>query len=1178
MVETDIKNLETYDPSEIPDEVLRDDWRIVIAWWSQILAGREFTYSREQVINVASLIYEELKKRGTKFKPEEYSEAGKSLFEIVSKGQLEETDAERQLATIMRSGEEMGDVIKLEDVLPIFKDIYTNKPYIYLVGGLCNHPDEGTTGDIDILIRKKKPLDNEMLPTIFRIYRMFPRDMWDRIQILWSNDDFGPFTNYVPLYDQLLERRTDNEITLMSEAGPETRIITARAADEEDQEIDYPEFEPDFNVQDEYNLEDAVRSTKPHILQMAQESRSRGAKPLRFFEMLKGIAGYRKMEKFTPEGVLAVTKEKDYPYEVDEKFDGMRIQLHKKGSKVKIFSIDGSNLTRKLQFMADELGKLKHDVVLDAELTGWKEGFRKGTHIGRSDVSGFMHAKSRLPHLNFYANTFDILFLDGNDLHNKPLSERRAALESIKGTEHIRIVEMKAAKNPTELLAAIKWASSFPGSEGAMIKSLKSQYPLSGMTSKWIKFKVEADIDAEVLEVHQVKNSKAKNYLCIIRTGKGDPIPVGRTYNTSIDAKVGDIIRVAFGNLNEYTDPKTERVWFNWVFPRVIELREDKDKPDNDATARNLVEETNGEKGVKPYPKRYARLLKDIEKAEKQNDFLEAYPDIELAELAQVMDFTSEELGEIIRDNPAKWGNSARLNGVFDADPFLTPGNEEKKWGFVVQNHFRGRSLHQDIRFERPSFLVGYTLNVQKEGNPKDDIDTMEEAKKFASNKTNVKNFKQGTPGAQQIVVEKKAPEPLPWLKYEGVMKPGQVGATKENEGVFDIVATGEVEFGTQKPHFREYWLHDTKKIYGYNGRIVFRLLKNIWKTELTGRGKFVWMAWFTKDQDPYILSKRAVDLGVMPPEGLSWLPRDIRKKVPEEYRYWKQKGKKAKELRDELSELWRKGKIKFDQTALTTEERDTYNKWKKLVNMTKKELEAFIESPEGKIAGLSKEEAQKMGGIKTGRESAKWILKMKNIPPENWTKEMWTWANRQISFISRMRGIKGPLVKPDGSKTRKLTSLLIWGHNPLKDAASDIPESGNFTLSNICWRGPIIVRYGCSRQEHHLFMKGKDDTEVFDIILDGDPIELGKVSAVIGDPKDKEVMSMQGKIPNGTPLNPDKKTPADIKIMEKGTFKADKENPNRIEIEMKGPTFKGKWLLTRTRPKTSLWIFKKAP
>ncbi len=1061
MAETDIKNLETYDPTEVPDEVLRDDWRIVIAWWSQILAGREFTYSREQVINVASLIYEELKERGTKFKPEEYSEAGKSLFEIVSKGQLEETDVERELATIMRSGEEMGDVIKLEDVLPIFKDIYTNKPYIYLVGGLCNHPEDGTTGDIDILIRKKKPLDNEMLPTIFRIYRMFPRDMWDRIQILWSNDDFGPFTNYVPLYDQLLERRADNEITLMSEVGPETRIITARAADEEDkedEEIDYPEFEPDFNVPDEYNLEDALRSTKPHILQMAQESRSRGAKPLRFFEMLKGIAGYRKMEKFTPEGVLAVTKEKDYPYEVDEKFDGMRIQLHKKGSKVKIFSVDGNNLTRKLQFMADELGKLKHDVVLDAELTGWKEGFRKGTHIGRSDVSGFMHAKSRLPHLNFYANTFDILFLDGNDLHNKPLSERRAALESIKGTDHIRIVEMKAAKNPTELLAAIKWASSFPGSEGAMIKSMKSQYPLSGMTSKWIKFKVEADIDAEVLEVHQVKNSKAKNYLCIIRTGKGDPIPIGRTYNTSIDAKVGDIIRVAFGNLNEYTDPKTEKVWYNWVFPRVIEPREDKTKPDNNLTAKNLVEETNGEKGVKPYPKRYSKLLEDIARVEKLNDFLEDYPDIELADMARAMDFTSEELGEIMRDNPAKWGNSARLNGIFDADPFLTPGSEDKKWGFVVQNHFRGRSVHQDIRLERPSFLVGYTLNIQKEGNPKDDIDTMEKAKKFASNKTNVKNFKQGTQGAQQIVVEKKAPEPLPWLKFEGVMEPGQVGATKENEGVFDIVATGEVEFGTQKPHFREYWLHDTKKTYGYNGRLVFRLLKNIWKSELTGKGKFVWMAWFTKDQDPYIISKRAVDLGVMPPEGLSWLPRDIRKKIPKEFRYWKQKGKKAMELRDELSELWRKGKIKFDQTA------------------------------------------------------------------------------------------------------------------------QDIPDSGDFTLSNICWRGPIIVRYGCSRQEHHLFMKGKDDTEVFDIILDGDPIELGKVSAVIGDPKAKEVMSMQGKIPNETALNPDKKTPADIKIMEKGTFKADKENPNRIEIEMKGPTFKGKWLLTRTRPKTSLWIFKKAP
>lgn len=1172
MDEDDIRNLATYDPTKVKTPQLKDDWRIVTAWYSQILMGREFTYSKEQVINVATLIFEELKNRGIEFHPEKMKPNARELFRTVSKGKLEEDldltdihaqpgiilvephgeqlikgekklvvksrefdildrvflviqgdktlgavefgsvkeidleefdklrdehriseeerekwwpdkekfwaykpsvvikfkkprkirrpkgtqtfiksvklveeDDERDLAEIIRSGERFGPTLTLEDVLPRFKDFYVTKPYIHLVGGLCNHPQDGTTGDIDILIRQRKPVTNEALPLVFRLYRMFPRDMWDRIQILWSNDDFGPFTNFIPLYDQLIERREDaTQVVLMSEGedggmGP----------------VDYPEFQEDADVPDQLPDEpkgDVIRTGKPEIISMAKESREKGIKPMRFFEMLKGIAGYRKLEKFTPEGVLAVTKPADFPYEVDQKFDGLRLQLHKKGDKVKVLSIDGANHTNRLFFIADELKKLKHDVVLDAEMTGWSKGFRKGTHLGRSDVSGFLHAKARLPHHNFFANVFDLLYLDGKDLHDLPLADRRAQLEKLPSSEHVRVIDMKVARNPKEMLSAIKWASDFPASEGAMIKSLKSTYPLGGLTSKWIKFKIEADIDAEVIAVHSVKGSKAKNYLMILRTGKGDPVPVGRTYNTNIQAEVGDILRVAFVNMNMYTDPKTQKVWFNWWSPRVIELREDKDKPDTDATARTIHEETKGEAGEKPFPRRYKELLK----VDRVNEWLMAYPNIELTDVTLLADFSKEELEDLRNMLPVTFGNTATINDVFDANPYLTPGDEDKKWKFVVQNHYRGKSVHQDLRMERPSFLVGFTLNVQKKGKPSEDIDTVEQAKAFSKNPDNFKNLKRGTPGAQLVVAETKAPEPFVWLGVEGKFDPGEIGATKEKPGIFDIGASGEVEFGTQKPAFHEYWLHDKKGILNYNGRLVLRLLKNIWGPELTGRGKFVWMAWFTKGQDPYILTKRAVDLGEMPPAGLSWLPRAVRKRVPKEFRYWKQKDKKkAREVRDELSKLVRTRKVKLD-------------------------------------------------------------------------------------FSSQ-----------------------------------DFPAKGKFTLSKICWRGPIVVRFGCSREEYHVFLEMGE--RVYDIILNGDPVELAKVSAVIGEPKAKAALTMTGKVPNKTKLNPDLTTPADITILDKGTFERLSLDINKIVADYKGKKLKGERVLQRTRPKTTLWVFKKA-
>jgi hypothetical protein len=106
---------------------------------------------------------------------------------------------------------------------------------------------------------------------------------------------------------------------------------------------------------------------------------------------------------------------------------------------------------------------------------------------------------------------------------------------------------------------------------------------------------------------------------------------------------------------------------------------------------------------------------------------------------------------------------------------------------------------------------------------------------------------------------------------------------------------------------------------------------------------------------------------------------------------------------------------------------------------MTPSELQRFVDSSEGRDAGLSSSQARSQG-IKSGRESARWLLKMMPTGTSfgravaEWTPAMWQWCRRQVSFISRMRGNKGKLYEADGrTKTRKHTSLLVWGHNPKK-------------------------------------------------------------------------------------------------------------------------------------------------
>ena len=154
------------------------------------------------------------------------------------------------------------------------------------------------------------------------------------------------------------------------------------------------------------------------------------------------------------------------------------------------------------------------------------------------------------------------------------------------------------------------------------------------------------------------------------------------------------------------------------------------------------------------------------------------------------------------------------------------------------------------------------------------------------------------------------------------------------------------------------------------------------------------------------------------------------------------------------------------------SEKKDIYDKWKYLVNMTGSELRRYYHTKDGKESGLTKAEAEEHG-ISSGRESAEWIMKMKKVNWKKWTPEMWIWATKQISFISRMSGIKGDLYDDKKNKTRKHKALLIWGHNPKKAKPVELKHGGELapkgdTNKNRKWK--IRFHLGAGKD----FMKWK--------------------------------------------------------------------------------------------------------
>jgi hypothetical protein len=128
-------------------------------------------------------------------------------------------------------------------------------------------------------------------------------------------------------------------------------------------------------------------------------------------------------------------------------------------------------------------------------------------------------------------------------------------------------------------------------------------------------------------------------------------------------------------------------------------------------------------------------------------------------------------------------------------------------------------------------------------------------------------------------------------------------------------------------------------------------------------------------------------------------------------------------------------GQGNIRESAQDLRDKEDYKRWKKLVNMGAREIQAFLDSQDGKKAGLSRKEAATAGAggrrITSGRDSARAIIRMKSMPFSEWGPAEKRWMRKQISFISRMLGNPGKLRDEQGRPTRKLLSLKVWGHNP---------------------------------------------------------------------------------------------------------------------------------------------------
>ncbi len=188
------------------------------------------------------------------------------------------------------------------------------------------------------------------------------------------------------------------------------------------------------------------------------------------------------------------------PAAVDTKLDGIRVQVHRAGDAVSIYTRSLDDITERLPEVVAAVRELPLlDVVLDGEVLSVGRDGRPlpfqivaSRTMTRADKGG--PATDAGTRLSLFC--FDLLHIDGRDLLDEPLSTRIAEMARVLPAE--LIVGRRVAESVDAVAAAFSDAVR-DGFEGVVVKKLQSPYAAGRRDSGWIKLKPRHTFDLAVI-------------------------------------------------------------------------------------------------------------------------------------------------------------------------------------------------------------------------------------------------------------------------------------------------------------------------------------------------------------------------------------------------------------------------------------------------------------------------------------------------------------------------------------------------------------------------------------------------------------------------------------------------------------------------------------------------------
>jgi DNA ligase-1 len=226
------------------------------------------------------------------------------------------------------------------------------------------------------------------------------------------------------------------------------------------------------------------------------------------------------------------------PAAVEWKLDGARIQVHRLGPEVRVFTRTLADVTDRVPEIVEAIGALPLDgAILDGEAIALRPAGRPHPfQVTMSRFGSRTDVEQQRGAVPLSAFLFDLLHLDGGDLIDRPYAERLELLES-RLPDGLRV--RRAIADDADAAGRILEEALAAGHEGVMVKALDAPYEAGRRGASWLKVKRATTLDLVVLAA-EWGHGRRRGWLSNLHLGARDPasggyVMLGKTFKGMTD-------------------------------------------------------------------------------------------------------------------------------------------------------------------------------------------------------------------------------------------------------------------------------------------------------------------------------------------------------------------------------------------------------------------------------------------------------------------------------------------------------------------------------------------------------------------------------------------------------------------------------------------------------------------